>query len=185
VGLFAVLLGGLTAVIGRLVGGTTRSSRIASAPRNSTPQSTNAATPPTADKTTSPTSAASTAPPTSSSTSPPATSSKSPASTATPSGIAITAASAVPVGQAVSFTNPADGNPGWLVHPSGGTFTAFSATCTHAGCPVQFDQNAAQFVCPCHGGVFDARTGQVLQGPPPSPLPEIAVHVVNGEVRIG
>lgn len=206
VGLFAVLLGGLTAGIGRLVGGTTRSSRIASAPRNSTPQSTNATTAPTPDKTARPTSAASTAPPTSkaagppgtspklaastppptsNSSSPPTTSSTSAASTPTPSGTPITAASAVPVGQAVSFTNPADGNPGWLVHPSGGTFSAFSASCTHAGCPVQFDQNAAQFVCPCHGGVFDARTGQVLQGPPPSPLAAIAVHVVNGEIRIG
>jgi thiosulfate dehydrogenase [quinone] large subunit len=206
VGLFAVLLGGLTAVIGRLVGGTTRSSRFASAVRNSTPQSTKAATAPRLDKTTRPTSAASTPPPTShtagtpatspnsaastppptsNSTSPPATSPTSPASTATPSGTPITAASAVPVGQAVSFTNPADGNPGWLVHPSGGTFTAFSAACTHAGCPVQYDQSAAQFVCPCHGGVFDARTGQVLQGPPPSPLPQIAVHVVNGDIRTG
>ena len=40
------------------------------------------------------------------------------------------------------------------------------------------------FDCPCHGGVYDARTGQVLQGPPPSPLPQITVRVVAGQLRV-
>jgi Rieske Fe-S protein len=39
-----------------------------------------------------------------------------------------------------------------------------------------------QLVCPCHGGTYDAKTGRVLGGPPPTPLPKIAVHVRNGEV---
>lgn len=90
----------------------------------------------------------------------------------------------VPVGQARQFTDPASGNPAWMVHPSGSTFVAFSAVCTHAGCPVQYDQSNVQFVCPCHGGVYDARTGKVLQGPPPAPLPAIPVHVVAGQLRV-
>jgi Rieske Fe-S protein len=49
---------------------------------------------------------------------------------------------------------------------------------------VQYDQSNTQFICPCHGGVYDARTGQVLQGPPPSPLPQIPVHVVAGQIRV-
>jgi Rieske Fe-S protein len=85
----------------------------------------------------------------------------------------------------VSFTNPADGTPGWVVHSAANTFVAFSAVCTHAGCPVQYDASSVQFVCPCHGGVYDGRTGQVLQGPPPAPLPSIPVHVVNGQIRVG
>jgi Rieske Fe-S protein len=71
-----------------------------------------------------------------------------------------------------------------VVHPSAGTFVAFSAVCTHAGCPVQYDQANVQFVCPCHGGLYDARTGQVLQGPPPAPLQRIPVQVVAGQLRV-
>ncbi len=101
-----------------------------------------------------------------------------------PPGTAIGRASQVPVGQAGQFTDPKSGDPAYVVHPSGDTFVAFSAVCTHAGCTVQFDSGSQQFVCPCHGGTFDARTGQVVGGPPPSPLPSIPVHVVDGEIRV-
>jgi Rieske Fe-S protein len=46
---------------------------------------------------------------------------------------------------------------------------ALSATCTHLGCNVTFDEETKRFVCPCHGGYYDT-TGRVLGGPPPSPL---------------
>lgn len=99
-------------------------------------------------------------------------------------GTAIGAVSAVPVGQARSFTDPATGYPAWLVHPSGNTFVAFSAVCTHAGCPVQYDPSTVEFVCPCHGGVYDARTGAVRSGPPPAPLQRIPLTVANGQLRV-
>ena len=140
VGILGLLLGSLTAIIGRMVSGTRTPT---ASPHN------------------------------------PAAAS---ASTA-PRGIAVAVASSVPVGQALSFTNPADGNPAWVVHPTGNKFVAFSAVCTHLGCPVQYEPSTVEFICPCHGGVYDARNGQVLQGPPPSPLPPIAVQVVNGEIR--
>ena len=54
--------------------------------------------------------------------------------------------------------------------------------CTHAGCGVSFDPSSMQFICPCHGGTYDARTGKVLAGPPPAPLAPIPVQVSNGEV---
>ncbi|MGI8869048.1 MAG: TQO small subunit DoxD [Mycobacteriales bacterium] len=96
----------------------------------------------------------------------------------------IAAASSVPVGGAVSFTDPKSHNAAWLVHPSQRSFVAFSAICTHAGCAVQYDGAGTAFICPCHGGVYDARSGRVLQGPPPQPLPEIPVRVVRGKVRV-
>jgi len=99
-----------------------------------------------------------------------------------PQGTTVAAASSVPVGRALSFTAP-DGNPAWVVHPSGDTFVAFSAVCTHNGCTVQFEPSTVEFICPCHGGIFDGRTGQVLQGPPSRPLPSIGVQVVNGQIR--
>jgi thiosulfate dehydrogenase [quinone] large subunit len=118
------------------------------------------------------------------STSGPADSSSASAAGPTASGTVIGTTSQVPVGQARQFTDPASGQPAWMVHPSGSVFVAFSAVCTHAGCPVQYDSANVQFVCPCHGGVYDARTGQVLQGPPPGPLPSIPVHVVAGQLRV-
>lgn len=99
-------------------------------------------------------------------------------------GTPIGSVGAVPVGQARSFTDPATGYPAWLVHPSGNTFVAFSAVCTHAGCPVQYDPSTVQFVCPCHGGVYDARTGSVRSGPPPAPLQRIPVTVANGQLLV-
>ena len=101
-----------------------------------------------------------------------------------PPGTAIGATSAVPVGDAARFTEPATGDTAWVVHPSAGQFVAFSASCTHAGCAVNFDRSSMAFVCPCHGGTFDAKTGQVTGGPPPSPLPAIPVRVVDGQIRV-
>jgi thiosulfate dehydrogenase (quinone) large subunit len=151
-GIFAVLLGGITAIVGRAFGGTTSPT--------ATPATTKAQPP---------------------STSPPVLK----GTPQTASGTAVGTVSSVPVGRGLSITNPADGSPAWVVHPSGNTFVAFSAICTHAGCTVQYDASNVQFACPCHGGVFDARTGQVLQGPPPAPLPSIRVHVANGQIRVG
>jgi thiosulfate dehydrogenase [quinone] large subunit len=94
----------------------------------------------------------------------------------------IARASAIPIGQAKPFLDPKTQQPAWLVHTTGSTFVAFSAVCTHAGCRINFDPSTAQFVCPCHGGTYDAKSGQVVSGPPPSPLPRIPVHVQNGEV---
>jgi thiosulfate dehydrogenase [quinone] large subunit len=111
-------------------------------------------------------------------------SSKTPSSSSAPPGTAVGRASVVPVGQAAQFTDPANGQPAWLVHPSAGTFVAFSAVCTHAGCSLQFDSPSMTFVCPCHGGTYNAKTGAVLAGPPPSALPSITVHDVNGEIRV-
>jgi len=152
VGLFALILGSFTAVIGRVVGGTTSPQATPPKPPAQSPASSSPGT--------------KTAP-------------------ATAPGTAVGAASSVPVGRGLSVTNPADGSPAWVVHTAASTFVAFSAICTHAGCTVSYDASNVQFVCPCHGGVFDGRTGQVLQGPPPTPLPSIPVHVVNGNIRIG
>jgi len=94
------------------------------------------------------------------------------------SGQAIAKVSDLQVGDAKSFTGP-DGNPAWLLHPSTATFTAFSAVCTHQGCPVQWA--GGQFQCPCHGATYDAN-GQVTGGPAPSPLQSINVKVIDGQV---
>lgn len=96
----------------------------------------------------------------------------------------ITATSAVAVGQGHLFKDPATGNPAWLVRTGPESFKAFSAVCTHAGCTVDYDPSAREFVCPCHGGAYQAGTGSVVAGPPPQPLPAISVAVRTGTVYV-
>ena len=62
-------------------------------------------------------------------------------------------------------------------------FRAFSAICTHLGCIVGWDAARRQIACPCHAGFFDIN-GRPVAGPPPRPLSELAVAVVNGEVLV-
>ena len=87
------------------------------------------------------------------------------------------------MGGAASFTDPVSGQPGYVVQPTAGTFKAFSAVCTHAGCTVEFQQGT--FFCPCHASTFDGKTGAVLSGPAPSGLPAIPVRVSGGTIYEG
>ncbi len=102
-----------------------------------------------------------------------------------PAGTPLGLAAEVPVGGAASFTDPAQGIPAFVVQPERGVFRAFSAVCTHAGCQVGFEQAEEQFVCPCHGAVFDAATGAVIQGPATRPLASIPLALgANGELYV-
>jgi len=71
----------------------------------------------------------------------------------------------------------------WLRRESETSFIAFSANCTHLGCPVRWMEGAELFLCPCHGGVY-YKDGNVAAGPPPRPLFRYDVRIKNGEVKI-
>jgi menaquinol-cytochrome c reductase iron-sulfur subunit len=53
-----------------------------------------------------------------------------------------------------------------------------SNVCSHMQCPVRWEDALKQFLCPCHGGLYDI-TGNNVGGPPPKPLPEY-VHRLDG-----
>jgi menaquinol-cytochrome c reductase iron-sulfur subunit len=74
-------------------------------------------------------------------------------------------------------------NAVWLRRESDTTFIAFSANCTHLGCPVRWMEGAELFMCPCHGGVY-YKDGNVAAGPPPRPLVRYNVRIENGEVKM-
>ena len=63
-------------------------------------------------------------------------------------------------------------------------FVAISTRCMHLGCPVRWVSPAQRFVCPCHGGVYNA-VGEVVGGPPVRPLDRFKTRVQNGQVQIG
>ena len=63
---------------------------------------------------------------------------------------------------------------------------AYSAICTHQGCPVNMwskEHNA--FVCSCHGSIFDPRNAaEVIDGPAPRPLAALGLKLKDGVVTI-
>jgi Rieske Fe-S protein len=74
---------------------------------------------------------------------------------------------------------------GWLetskqsvvyIDREGEGYRALSATCSHLGCRVTWNEVKTQYLCPCHGGVYD-REGRVVAGPPPAPLQRVNLRV--------
>ncbi|MHB8659581.1 MAG: Rieske (2Fe-2S) protein [Solirubrobacteraceae bacterium] len=94
--------------------------------------------------------------------------------------VRIGASGQLPPGQGGLYTDPIDHQPDILVRHGDGTLSAFSAICTHQGCQVGYQGD--QISCPCHGGLFNARTGAVEGGPPPAPLPTKRVLERGGTI---
>lgn len=86
----------------------------------------------------------------------------------------------VPIGGTRAFTVPGSTTPFILIHLNDGSWRAYEQKCTHLSCAVFYQPKDDKIECPCHNGWFDARTGTVLQGPPPRPLPHLDV-TLRGE----
>ena len=71
----------------------------------------------------------------------------------------------------------------FLVKTGENAVTALSSTCTHLGCRVSWVAETQQLKCPCHGGVYD-KTGAVVSGPPPAPLPRLSTRIEGGQVLV-
>ena len=74
-------------------------------------------------------------------------------------------------------------SPVLLIRTEEGDFRAFTATCTHLDCIVQYRDDLRHIWCACHNGHYDLR-GRNISGPPPRPLTEFDVNVVNDEVLV-
>jgi menaquinol-cytochrome c reductase iron-sulfur subunit len=68
----------------------------------------------------------------------------------------------------------------WIYTDDGKTFTVYNGQCTHLGCSYAFDKGDGRFHCPCHHGLFDLKTGAVLDGPPPRPLDRLETRIEKG-----
>ncbi len=73
--------------------------------------------------------------------------------------------------------------PVMLIRTETGEFRAFEATCTHLDCIVQYRGDLKHLWCACHNGHFDLQ-GRNISGPPPRPLAQFTVNVVNDEVVV-
>ena len=70
-----------------------------------------------------------------------------------------------------------------VTQPKKGTFEAFSAVCTHAGCLVA-GVEGGEIVCKCHGSHFSIEDGSPVSGPASSPLPAKKVSVAGGKISV-
>ncbi len=100
--------------------------------------------------------------------------------TFTPVKESVEGAPALPKNSSLDFlwptqTRPFDTNV--LIKDSKGDYVAFNRVCTHLQCLVNFDPGSQTIVCPCHGSVYDAKTGSVVSGPAPRALPKIKLEV--------
>ena len=82
-------------------------------------------------------------------------------------------------GTIVRFGN----KPVILVRTASGELRAFSATCTHLDCTVQYRKDLGVIWCACHNGKYDLN-GRNIAGPPPRPLDEFRVVVQGEEVFV-
>lgn len=92
----------------------------------------------------------------------------------------LTPASDVPVGGGVIL---ADADT-VVTQPTKGTFAGFSATCTHAGCPLASVADGT-INCNCHGSKFSIEDGSVVNGPASKPLSKKAVKAQGSDIVAG
>ena len=83
---------------------------------------------------------------------------------------------------ALNFNYPGATDSAILIRTADGAYHAYGQKCTHLSCPVYYSRDQQRLECPCHEGAFDARTGNVLYGPPPRALDTIELETRDGQV---
>jgi Rieske Fe-S protein len=88
----------------------------------------------------------------------------------------------IPIGGARLFRYPTRNDPCILIRPDEQTYVAYSQKCTHLSCAVYYARDKNRLECPCHQGYFSVKAGEVLQGPPPRPLPRVVLERRGGNL---
>jgi Rieske Fe-S protein len=71
----------------------------------------------------------------------------------------------------------------WVRREGDRGVTVLSSICPHLGCPVNWHPDQSQFVCPCHGGLFNA-DGRNIGGPPPRPMDPLEFEIRAGRLWV-
>ena len=71
-----------------------------------------------------------------------------------------------------------------VTQPTEGEFKAFTATCTHQGCPVNAITDG-EIICPCHASHYSIEDGSVISGPAPKALASFPVAVEGDQIVVG
>jgi Rieske Fe-S protein len=73
-----------------------------------------------------------------------------------------------------------EGEKAAVTRDANGELTAVSASCTHMGCTVAWNDAESTWDCPCHGSRF-ARDGSVLHGPATESLERIELAAMTAQ----
>jgi nitrite reductase/ring-hydroxylating ferredoxin subunit len=66
-----------------------------------------------------------------------------------------------------------------------GAYYAVGNICTHRGCKLSDGTlNGEKVQCPCHGSIFDIRTGAVVKGPAANPEKSFKVRVDGDAILV-
>jgi len=99
-----------------------------------------------------------------------------------PESMAVATVDEIGVGEVKLFRFPTENDPAILMRLADDQYVAYRQRCSHLSCPVTYNHAQSRLNCPCHNGAFDAATGNVLFGPPPSPLPKIALKIEGAQI---
>ena len=90
----------------------------------------------------------------------------------------------VPMGTARRFTTASF--EGFVVNRDGTTIEALSASCTHLGCILRFNPDAARLDCPCHRAAFGLDGTLLFKALPQQlpPLPRLQARVRDGRIEV-
>jgi nitrite reductase/ring-hydroxylating ferredoxin subunit len=100
----------------------------------------------------------------------------------TPQIVKIARLSQLPVGGTLVFSYPEPHDKCVLIRADEDLLLAYSQKCTHLSCAVIPRPEENIIHCPCHEGYFDLRSGAVISGPPPRPLPRILLEVRGDDI---
>lgn len=70
----------------------------------------------------------------------------------------------------------------WITKAQDGSVTAFSSTCPHLGCVIDYVPGDEEFFCPCHAASFQT-DGNSISGPQPRGMDKLntTIKKVSGE----
>lgn len=71
----------------------------------------------------------------------------------------------------------------FITRSDAGQLRVLSPICPHLGCSVSWHESQNKFVCPCHGGQFNA-DGSRISGPPPRGLDVLDAQVTDGKLEV-
>jgi cytochrome b6-f complex iron-sulfur subunit len=94
--------------------------------------------------------------------------------------VAVADSTELPIGKGEVYS--VNNQPVIVIHTADG-YKALSATCTHLGCIVSWNEQRQVIACPCHEAYFNTN-GAVISGPPPAPLPTYRVQEDGGQIYV-
>jgi len=94
----------------------------------------------------------------------------------------VASTSDLPPGQGEVFS--VNNKPVLVIHTvDDDEYVALSATCTHLGCILFWNEERQVIACPCHEAYFNTN-GAVISGPPPAPLEPYRVQVEGDQIFV-